>query len=100
MKKRTLSRFLGFLRVLPLILACLADLDRSGRLMNSVNLVIGGGLALGPAVAGPLLESPLGFSGMLTVSAGCLLLSFLALHLARRPTGAALTPLDPTGATS
>lgn len=86
--------------VLPLILACLADLDRSGRLMNSVNLVIGGGLALGPAVAGPLLESPLGYSGMLAVSAGCLLLSFLALHLARRPTGAALTPLDPTGATS
>ena len=34
---------------LPFILACLADLDRSGRLMNASNLVIGGGLAIGPA---------------------------------------------------
>ncbi len=37
---------------LPFILACLADLDRSGRLMNASNLVIGGGLAIGPALAG------------------------------------------------
>ncbi len=69
--------------ILPFILACLADLDRSGRLMNSTNLVIGGGLALGPAIAGPLLESRLGMNGMLIFSSACLLLSFAALSLSR-----------------
>ena len=35
------------------ILARVAGLDNSGRLMNSINLVIGGGMAAGPALAGP-----------------------------------------------
>lgn len=39
--------------VLPFILARVAGLDNSGRLMNSINLVIGGGMAAGPALAGP-----------------------------------------------
>lgn len=69
--------------VLPFILACLADLDQRGRLMNSANLVIGGGLALGPALAGPMLESSLGMPAVLSASACCLLLSFAALMLSR-----------------
>ncbi len=40
--------------VLPFILARVAGLDNSGRLMNSINLVIGGGMAAGPALAGGL----------------------------------------------
>jgi len=55
--------------ILPLILACLADLDRSGRLMNASNLVIGGGLAIGPAIAGRLIESAGGFQPLLIAAA-------------------------------
>lgn len=69
--------------VLPFILACLADLDQQGRLMNSANLVIGGGLALGPALAGPVLESSFGMQAVLVGSACCLLLSFIALMFSR-----------------
>ncbi len=42
--------------MLPFILARVAGLDNSGRLMNSINLVIGGGMAAGPALAGALLQ--------------------------------------------
>lgn len=70
--------------VLPFILATLADLDQHGRLMNSANLVIGGGLAMGPAIAGPVLESRLGMSAVLLGSACCLLLSFFVLMFSRR----------------
>ncbi|MDU9414555.1 MFS transporter [Pseudomonas sp. zfem005] len=83
---------------LPFILACLADLDRDGRLMNTTNLLIGGGLALGPAIAGPLLESSVGMRGVLLLSATCLLLSFAALSLARLQSGAPTPSLDNTGA--
>ncbi|MGA6108839.1 MFS transporter [Pseudomonas solani] len=83
---------------LPFILACLADLDRDGRLMNTTNLLIGGGLALGPAIAGPLLESSVGMRGVLLLSATCLLLSFAALSLARLQSGAPSPSLDNTGA--
>ncbi|PXX60159.1 Predicted arabinose efflux permease, MFS family [Pseudomonas sp. LAMO17WK12:I10] len=69
--------------ILPLILACLADLDRSGKLMNASNLVIGGGLAIGPALAGRLIESTGGFQPLLIGGAGLTLLS-LALILGCR----------------
>ncbi|MDU3294044.1 MAG: MFS transporter [Pseudomonas aeruginosa] len=69
---------------LPFILACLADLDRSGRLMNASNLVIGGGLAIGPALAGRLIESSGGFLPLLPIAAGLAGLSLL-LALACRP---------------
>ncbi|STT01957.1 permease [Klebsiella pneumoniae] len=38
--------------VLPFILARVAGLDNSGRLMNSINLVIGGGMAAGRRLRG------------------------------------------------
>lgn len=69
---------------LPFILACLADLDRSGRLMNASNLVIGGGLAIGPALAGRLIEGSGGFLPLLPIAAGLAALSLL-LALACRP---------------
>ncbi|HDS1116548.1 TPA: MFS transporter [Pluralibacter gergoviae] len=53
--------------VLPFILARVARLDRDGRLMNSINLVIGGGMALGPAIAGALLQH---FPGTTALLAG------------------------------
>lgn len=72
--------------VLPYILASLAALDPSGRLMNATNLVIGGGLALGPAIAGRLLEASGGaFHGVLLGAAACTALSLgLILAINRR----------------
>ncbi|MFC6299497.1 MFS transporter [Pseudomonas sp. CCM 7893] len=69
--------------ILPLILACLADLDPTGKLMNASNLVIGGGLAIGPAVAGRLIEASGGFAPLLIDGAGITLLS-LGLILGSR----------------
>ncbi|WP_434694626.1 MFS transporter [Pseudomonas sp. Z1-14] len=70
--------------ILPLILACLADLDRSGKLMNASNLVIGGGLAIGPTVAGRLIEASGGFQSLL-IGGTCITLLSLALMLGSRP---------------
>lgn len=72
--------------VLPFILASLAALDPSGRLMNTTNLVIGGGLAIGPALAGRLLEASGGdFHGVLLGAAACTTLSLvLILAINRR----------------
>ncbi|RON76801.1 MFS transporter [Pseudomonas chlororaphis] len=72
--------------ILPLILACLADLDRSGKLMNASNLVIGGGLAIGPALAGRLIESTGGFQPLLIGGAGLTLLSLALILGCRRGT--------------
>lgn len=69
--------------ILPLILACLADLDRSGKLMNASNLVIGGGLAIGPAIAGRLIEGSGDFHTLL-VSAAVMTFASLLLILGCR----------------
>lgn len=68
--------------VLPLVMTCIADLDPSGRLMNITNLVVGGGLALGPALAGQLIQAQgsytftiLGSAALCSVSLTLVLLS-------------------------
>ena len=63
---------------LPFILASLASIDRNGQLMSLVNLVIGGGLALGPLIAGRMIEE---FHGFQAVLLGSALLAFLSLVL-------------------
>jgi len=63
---------------LPFILASLARIDNNGQLMGLVNLVIGGGLALGPLIAGQMIEHSNGFQNVLIGSA---LLAFLSLIL-------------------
>lgn len=78
--------------ILPLVLACLADLDHSGKLMNASNLVIGGGLAIGPAIAGRLIEASGGFTLLLLGAAVITLLS-LVMILTSRPNH--LTELEP-----
>lgn len=70
--------------ILPLILACLADLDRSGKLMNASNLVIGGGLAIGPALAGRLIEGTGSFQPLLLGGAGITVFSLLLILSSRR----------------
>ncbi len=75
--------------VLPLILAGIADLDPSGRLMNASNLVIGAGLAIGPGVAGQLIQASGDYRTTLLSAAALTLLSLL-LALACRRTPAAI----------
>lgn len=75
---------------LPFILACLAELDASGRLMSLSNLVIGAGLALGPALGGRLIGADGGFHGLLLGAAALTALS-LPLILGSRPRAAAAT---------
>jgi hypothetical protein len=61
--------------VLPFILARVAGLDNNGRLMNSINLVIGGGMAAGPALAGALLQRFSSADALLAAAGGCALIS-------------------------
>lgn len=68
--------------VLPFILARVAGLDNNGKLMNNINLVIGGGMAIGPTLAGYLIESSGGFDALLIGALGCALLSLLLILLA------------------
>ncbi|ULT73462.1 MFS transporter [Pseudomonas sp. BC42] len=70
--------------ILPLILARMAEMDRSGRLMNASNLVISAGLAIGPSLAGRLIESSGGFQGLL-LGGALITLASLALVLGCRP---------------
>jgi len=86
--------------VLPFIVACIADMDRNGQLVNSMNLVISGGLAIGPAIAGRMLQADtalgwMGMSGMLAFSVTCLVLSFALLSVSRY--SAAAPSLQPQG---
>ncbi|MNF37866.1 Major Facilitator Superfamily protein [compost metagenome] len=64
--------------VLPFILASLVELDESGRLMSLSNLVIGSGLALGPALGGRLIGDGGDFQTLLLGAAALTTLSLLA----------------------
>ena len=68
--------------ILPFILATLADIDHSGKLMNATNLVIGGGLAIGPALAGQLIAANGGSLHVLLLLATLVAALSLALLLA------------------
>ncbi|QXI26215.1 MFS transporter [Pseudomonas vanderleydeniana] len=70
--------------VLPLILAYLAELDPSGRLMNLTNLVIGAGLAIGPGIAGHLIQASGDYRSTLLGAAALTLLSLLLILAGRR----------------
>ncbi|NWK79354.1 MFS transporter [Aquitalea sp. LB_tupeE] len=74
--------------ILPFILATLADIDHSGKLMNATNLVIGGGLAIGPALAGQLIAANHGSLHVLLLLATLVAAISLALLLLlqQRPT--------------
>ncbi|NWL47467.1 MFS transporter [Pseudomonas hunanensis] len=72
--------------VLPLLLATLAELDPSGRLMNAINLMIGAGLAAGPAIAGQMLQAT-GNAGSSLLAGACMTLLALLLTLCSRVGG-------------
>jgi predicted MFS family arabinose efflux permease len=61
--------------ILPYLLSSLSDLGRGGHVMNTTNLMIGTGFAIGPALSGVLIESSGGFGSMLAVGVVCALVS-------------------------
>lgn len=78
--------------VLPFILAAAAKTDTSGRLIATLNFVIGAGLAVGPLIAGVLLDAGAGLSSLFLGAAAISALSFVCLlrveHSGRETTAA------------
>lgn len=87
--------------ILPYLLATLADLSSHGHVMNTTNLMIGTGFAIGPVLSGVLIErAGGGFSTMLLASTvGVLLSMALALVVHRRPSSTPTTAPDRLEAT-
>ncbi|MFM0639876.1 MFS transporter [Paraburkholderia metrosideri] len=65
--------------VLPFILAAAAKTDTSGRLIATLNFVIGVGLAVGPLIAGFLLDAGVGLNTLFQGAALICALSFVCL---------------------
>jgi predicted MFS family arabinose efflux permease len=61
--------------ILPYLLSSLSDLGGGGHVMNTTNLMIGGGFAIGPILSGVLIESSGGFGAMLAVAIAGVVLS-------------------------
>jgi predicted MFS family arabinose efflux permease len=72
---------------LPFVLAGMNSHDRSGRLMALTNLMIGGGLAVGPAVIAAALSSPpnYGIAPVLAIAFGATSLGLLLWSMRRSP---------------
>lgn len=71
--------------VLPFILATVAQIDTSGRLVATLNFVIGAGLAAGPLLAGLMLDAGGTMHALFTASTAVAIVSFAALrHIDRR----------------
>ena len=71
--------------ILPYLLSSISDLDASGQLMNTTNLMIGTGFAVGPLLGGILIEATGGFTAMLAVAgAGALVSMLFAASIQRR----------------
>ncbi|RQR84817.1 MULTISPECIES: MFS transporter [unclassified Burkholderia] len=71
--------------VLPFILATVAQIDTSGRLVATLNFVIGAGLAAGPLLAGLLLDAGGTMHALFAAATAVAIASFAALrHIDRR----------------
>lgn len=71
--------------VLPFILAAIGAVDVSGRAIATVNLIIGGGLAVGPIIAGWLLQQSGSFHLPLVVEIIAGFVSFVLLLVTALP---------------
>ncbi|KWO47259.1 MFS transporter [Burkholderia sp. MSMB1459WGS] len=71
--------------VLPFILATVAQIDTSGRLVATLNFVIGAGLAAGPLLAGLMLDAGGTMRALFAAATAVAIMSFTALrHIDRR----------------
>ncbi|AXF20917.1 MFS transporter [Burkholderia pyrrocinia] len=72
--------------VLPFILATVAQIDTSGRLVATLNFVIGAGLAAGPLLAGLMLDAGGTMRALFAAATAVAIVSFAALrHIDLRP---------------
>ena len=75
--------------ILPYLLSSLSDLGGGGHVMNTTNLMIGAGFAIGPILSGLLIQSSGGFTSMLAVALVAVVLSLAgAMALQKRRAGA------------
>ncbi|QIC17102.1 MFS transporter [Providencia vermicola] len=63
--------------VLPFIMGAVSQLDTSGRLMNNMNLVIGGGMAIGPAIGGYIIANSTNMMPFISFAILCILCSLV-----------------------
>jgi DHA1 family inner membrane transport protein len=77
---------------LPFILAGMATHDQSGRLMALANFMIGGGLALGPAIVAAGLGNPADYSVAPVIGLGGAAISLLLLLASMRAGSTAPAP--------
>lgn len=63
--------------ILPYLLSSLSDLGGGGHVMNTTNLMIGSGFAIGPILSGVLIQSSGGFTSMLAVAVTAVVLSLV-----------------------
>jgi predicted MFS family arabinose efflux permease len=70
--------------ILPYLLSTLSDLG-GGQVMNTTNLMIGTGFAIGPIVSGALVQGP-GLDAMLTFSLVAVVASLLCVLVVQRST--------------
>jgi predicted MFS family arabinose efflux permease len=63
--------------ILPYLLSSLSGLGGGGHVMNTTNLMIGTGFAIGPVLGGTLIQSSGGFTTMLTAAVTAVVLSLL-----------------------
>src|SRR5687767_13354344 len=80
--------------ILPYLLSALSDLSSGGHVMNTTNLMIGTGFAIGPLVGGVLIDATGGFTGMLVLSTVGVLASMLLVQVAY-PRHAEVSPDPP-----
>lgn len=74
----------GWTFVLPFLLASIAKIEMSGRLIALTNVMIGGGLALGPAIAARVLSSGTNYDHIINLGIVAGLISmFLILPVTR-----------------
>lgn len=74
----------GWTFVLPYLIASVSALGGGPQTMNTVNLMIGGGFALGPIIAGALIAGPGGFTALLVTAFAVLLISMAGAALLTR----------------
>ncbi|MDN7428653.1 MFS transporter [Burkholderia sp. AU16741] len=78
--------------VLPFILATVAQIDASGRLVATLNFVIGAGLAAGPLLAGLMLDAGGTMRTLFIAATAVAIVSFAALRHIERPSSVSSQP--------
>jgi predicted MFS family arabinose efflux permease len=82
--------------ILPYLLSSLSGLGGGGHVMNTTNLMIGSGFAIGPLLSGVLIQSSGGFTTMLATAIAAVVLSLIGAMAiqSKNAKASAQTPSD------